>query len=86
MGTIISASKARKRWFQLLQEASSPGQSVTITYEGHPPVLMMPLDEYEGWMETLEVMSDPDLVKAIEEGSRQKGGIELSQLKKKYKL
>ncbi|MDP2363863.1 MAG: hypothetical protein Q8M94_08850 [Ignavibacteria bacterium] len=29
------------------------------------PSVIVPLDEYEGWQETLEILSDNDLVKSI---------------------
>jgi len=29
------------------------------------PSVIVPLDEYEGWQETLDILSDNDLVKSI---------------------
>ncbi|GEM_PF-5178707 len=29
------------------------------------PSVIVPLDEYEGWQETMEILSDNDLVKSI---------------------
>jgi PHD/YefM family antitoxin component YafN of YafNO toxin-antitoxin module len=29
------------------------------------PSVIVPLDEYQGWQETLEILSDNDLVKSI---------------------
>ena len=68
MTRFVTATQARKQFFQLLDLAEKPGSAITITREGHQPITMMSADEFEGWMETLEIMSDPELVAAIEEG------------------
>lgn len=41
-----------------------------ITKRGQPVVVMMSIDDYEGLMETLEIMSDQDLVKSIKQGEK----------------
>jgi prevent-host-death family protein len=85
MSKYVTATKARKMFFRLLDEAKTPGVPVTITVDGLPKVVMMSAEEYEGWLETLEIMSDPDLVAAIREGMEdiKKGRtISYSQLRK----
>ena len=32
---------------------------MTITYEGHPAGVLMSVEDFEGWQETMEIMSDP---------------------------
>lgn len=86
MTTYVTATKARKQFFKMIDMASTPGASVTITHAGLPKVVMMSVDEFEGWMETLEIMSDPKLVKDIEEGMKEKETIPWSKIKKKMKL
>lgn len=56
----------------MLREIEVPGVSVVITYEGHPKGVLMSYDEFEGWMETMDIMSHPEEVTAIEEGMREK--------------
>lgn len=64
---MLSATKARKNFFKLIERASRPASPVTITVDGEAKVVMMSAEEFEGWMETLEIMSDPELVKGIKE-------------------
>lgn len=68
MTKYVNATNARKQFFTLLNLASKPGHTVTISLEGIPKVVMMSQEEFEGWMETLDIMSDPELVKDIQEG------------------
>lgn len=65
-----TATEARKQFYKLLRAASKPGNRITITLEGQDPVALMPADEIDSWIETLEVMSDPQLVKDIEEAKK----------------
>ncbi|MEK7591142.1 MAG: type II toxin-antitoxin system Phd/YefM family antitoxin [Patescibacteria group bacterium] len=89
MTKTVSATQARKQWFKLLTEAGVHGAHIRITLGDKPPVIMMSEEELEGWLETLEIMSDPELVKGIREGERDIAAgrvISLDALKKKYKL
>lgn len=86
MKKTISATEARKNFFQLLKIAGTPGSSVTITIEGKSPVVVMSQEDFEGWQETLEIMSDPELIKAIREGVKDKKTIPWSQVKRELKL
>jgi len=44
-------------------------ERVIITKNGKPEAVLMSFEEYEGWIETLEISRDVELVKAIEEGT-----------------
>lgn len=52
----------------MIEDANQPGSSLTITVEGEPKVVMMPVADFEGWQETLEVMSDKKLLSGINKG------------------
>lgn len=80
MEKIVSATEARKQFFKLIEYAGKPGASVTITLQGHPPVVIMSQEEWEGWIETLEIMSDPELVKDIRESLQEDAFVTLEEL------
>jgi prevent-host-death family protein len=92
MGKSMTATEARKQFFDLLETAEKPGMAVTITHAGHPKVVVMSFDEFEGWQETMEIMPDTSLVKDIREGikemksGKRKDTVPLDTLKKKLKL
>lgn len=79
----MTATEARRDFFQLLTTAEKPGMAVTITHEGHPKVIVMSFDEFEGWQETLEIMSDRSLMKDIREAMQEDTLIPLEQLRLK---
>jgi antitoxin YefM len=62
MTTFMTATEARKNFFSVVNQANHPGSVVAITHEGIPKVVMVSFEEYEGLLETLEIMSDPETV------------------------
>ena len=66
--TTLTATKARQNFFKLIELVQQPGREITITIEGEPKIIMMSVEDFEGWKETLEIMSDPEMVKGIKEG------------------
>lgn len=65
MNKTVTASEARNGFFAMLKAIETPGVSVTITYEGHPKAVLMSVEDFEGWMETLDIMSNPEEAKEI---------------------
>lgn len=89
MKTTIPATKVRIQFFKLIQATEQPGSSVTITVDGEPKVVMMSAVDFDGWQETLEVMSDKNLMKGINKGLQdvQKGKLFTEEeVKKSLKL
>ncbi|MBI3618578.1 type II toxin-antitoxin system Phd/YefM family antitoxin [Candidatus Peregrinibacteria bacterium] len=82
MKKIYSATEARKQFFKLIRIAAKPGSSVTITLEGQPPVIVMSQDEFEGWQETLEILSDPQAMQQIRESEHETEFVEWEDVKK----
>ncbi len=86
---ILSATNARREFFKLIETVQHPGQEVTITVDGEPKVVMLSYEDYEGLMETLEIMSDPELVKGMKQGmkeSKQGLGRPWEEVKKELNL
>ncbi|MDO8577076.1 MAG: type II toxin-antitoxin system Phd/YefM family antitoxin [Candidatus Daviesbacteria bacterium] len=63
----VSATTARNTLYDLLEEASS-GKKIAITNKGETKAVLISPEELASWEATLEVMSDPKLVKSIKNG------------------
>ncbi len=61
----INASDAKKRLLELLRDADESFERYCITRNGEPKAILMSVDDYEGWLETLEIMSDKETVAEI---------------------
>ena len=90
MITYITATSARKQFFSFLNLDEKPGQHIAVTHEGIPKLILMSFDEFEGWQETLEIMSDPKLVKRLRQANSDMSDptkwIPWEQVKRKLKL
>lgn len=95
MNKSMTATEARKKFYAVIRAAEHPGVSVVIIHEGTPKVVVMSFEEFEGWQETIEILSDPDPtldrdildgIKEMKLGKGPKDTISLAALKKKLKL
>jgi len=66
--TTIPISEARSRIFDIAEEVQTPGRYYTLTENGKPKAVLMSAEEFESWMETMEVMRlFPNLAEDIAE-------------------
>lgn len=65
MSTTMSISEARDQLTRLSDELARSHEAVTVTRRNEPVLAILPWDLYEVIMETLEVMSDVDLMAAL---------------------
>jgi len=63
--TTISISEARKKIFDIAEEVQKPGIYYTFTEKGRPKAVVMSYEEFDSLMETLEIMSNPKIMKDI---------------------
>lgn len=68
--TTLPATEVRKNFFDILDKISQTSIPYTITLGGKPKAVIMNAEEYESWVETLDIMSNPETVKGIEEGKK----------------
>lgn len=67
----LPVTEARKKLTDLVDKASSQLDEYVITVKGKPKAVLISSEEFEGWKETNEILSNPGLVKAIKEGETQ---------------
>lgn len=65
--TTIPITEARKRIFDIAEEVQKPGVYYTFTEKGRPKAVFMSYDEFDSLMETLEILSDPKIMKSIKQ-------------------
>lgn len=64
----LPITKARENLTSLVEKASKKLDEYIITVNGSPAAVLISAAEYESWKETMEIMVDPELMKAIKEG------------------
>ena len=68
----IPISEARKKIFKIADRVQKPSTHYTLTEKGKPRVVVMSVEEFESWQETLEVMKEfPNLKKEIKDAEKE---------------
>ncbi len=70
LSSAMTASDARTNFYDLAKLASELSQRFIVTLHGKPAVVIMSLEELEGMEETIDIMSDPELVESIRQGQK----------------
>lgn len=69
---ILPANEARANFYQILEEAGENMRQFVITHRAGKPVIVMSQEEFEGWQETLEIMSDKKLLASLRRSIKSK--------------
>ena len=68
--TFISATNARKDFFDILAGLKNSSYPMAITNKGVPEGVLMSWEDYNSWLATLETLSDPELMESIRESQK----------------
>lgn len=71
MTKTLPISQAREELTSLVDKAKRKLDEFVITVNGTPAAVLMSVVEFDSWKETLEIMSDPRLMKSIKEGEKE---------------
>ena len=62
---ILPVTHVKKHLLDILKNMSEEYSTITITKNGKPVSIMMTPDRYDSLMETIEILADPDILKAL---------------------
>ena len=65
MTKTMSLKQARSRFSTLVDKADRLSERFIVTKNGTPKAVVMGAEEFESWVETLELLSNPKAVKEI---------------------
>jgi prevent-host-death family protein len=63
--TELTISEARRALLDLPEKLARTQRAVTITRRGQPVLAVLPWEFYESIIETLDILGDPEMVKAL---------------------
>ena len=70
INNILSITEARNNFFKITDQVQKSGVHFTLTEHGRAKVVIMSADEFDSWQETMEIMSDPKLMKEIKSADK----------------
>ena len=63
--TTITVTEAKSHFLELVRDTDDRFGRYVITKNGKAACVMMNADEFDGWLETIEIMSDKDVLREI---------------------
>ena len=62
----VTATHAKNSFLEILRDAEERGEEVLVTRNGRPCAVVVSAEEWETLLETIEILSDPDMMKKID--------------------
>ena len=81
MNKTIPLKGARQNFSTLVDRVDRLSERFVVTKNGTPRAVLMSAEEFESWVETLEIMSNPKTVKALNQGIKEAKAKKLSSFK-----
>lgn len=70
-GEILPITDVKRDLLPLVKKIQKLQESVAITRNGRPAAVLLSMEEYEGLLETIEILSDPRLLKTLRRSRRE---------------
>jgi len=67
----LPITAARKELLELVDKVDHTLARYIITKNGVPKAMLMSFEEFDGWLEALDILDDPDWVKALNQAKRE---------------
>lgn len=83
----LNITEARSRLTSIQEELRDGGGAIAITTHGKPSLALMNWDLYETIIETMDIMSDPDLLAEVRRGIEDVGAgrvVSLEDVEKEF--
>ena len=71
MTMTMSLKQARSRFSTLVDKADRLSERFIVTKNGTPKAVVMGAREFESWVDTVELFSNPKAVKALQQGLKE---------------
>lgn len=66
---ILSITDARRQLFSLTDAVYGKNSTFVLTERGKPKAVLMPVEEFESWQETAEILSDPTVLQELKQST-----------------
>ena len=68
---IIPITKAKKELLDIVKEMTDEDSTIAVTKNGVPVSVMMTPERYEGLLETIEILANPKIIKALSKSEKE---------------
>ncbi len=69
---VIPITKAKRDFLDIIRKVEELDETVAITKNGVPVGILLNIERYEGLLETIDILSDEETMKALRRAQRQR--------------
>jgi len=70
MAKYISVRELRKNLANVISDVKAHYERYVVSKHGEPEAVLMSMEDYEGWLETLEIISDKEAMEDIRQAEK----------------
>ena len=67
---ILPVTKVKRNLLDIIKRMEEEETTIALTRNGEPVSVMMPLSRYEALLETIDILSDKQIMKSLEKSKR----------------
>ncbi|MDQ5856888.1 MAG: type II toxin-antitoxin system Phd/YefM family antitoxin [Acidobacteriota bacterium] len=68
----MTATQAKNSFLEILRDAEDRGEEILVTRNGRPCAVVVSAAEWESLLETIEILSDPDVMQRLTRAFRER--------------
>jgi len=64
--TFVPITQAKAKLLDIVRELHDTNDTIAITKNGVPEAVILSMKKFEGFLETIDILSDPEMMKQLE--------------------
>jgi antitoxin YefM len=82
--TFVPITRAKAKLLDIVRELQDTNDTIAITKNGVPEAVMLSMKKFEGFLETIDILSDPEMMKQLQGSAKDLKGGRLIDLDKAF--
>ncbi len=68
--TFIPITQAKAKLLDLVRQIHDTNDTIAITKNGVPEAVMLSMKKFEGFLETIDILADPEMMRQLKKSAR----------------
>ena len=68
--TFVSITQAKAKLLDLVRQLSETNDTIAITKNGIPEAVMLSMRKFEGFLETIDILADPEMMSQLKSSAQ----------------
>jgi prevent-host-death family protein len=68
--TFVTITQAKAKLLDIVRQLSDKNDTIAITKNGVPEAVMLSMRKFEGFLETIDILADHEMIKQLKESAK----------------